>query len=132
MGYRGSDKTVRRYLQPLRKAHHTLPPSAAAPTICQVTGWLTRRPDRLTDDEPAWLELLLGREFCPGHHPRMGPRFAEIMTDRRGGDLAAWVTAVDADGEPALRSFVRGLRQDLDAVTAGLTLPHSSCTVEAT
>ncbi|WAM20095.1 hypothetical protein OYT95_43705 (plasmid) [Rhodococcus sp. JS3073] len=56
--------------------------------------------------------------------------FAEIMTDRRGVDLAAWMTAVDADGEPALRSFVRGLRRDLDAVTAGLTLSHSSGPVE--
>ncbi|MFC9769066.1 transposase [Rhodococcus jostii] len=34
------------------------------------------------------------------------------------------------DEEPALRSFVRGLRRDLDAVTAGLTLLHSSGPVE--
>jgi transposase len=33
------------------------------------------------------------------------------------------------DGEPALRSF-GGLRRDLDAATAGLTLPQSSGTVE--
>jgi transposase len=37
---------------------------------------------------------------------------------------------VDADGSPALRSFVAGLRADLDAVTAGLTLPYSSGPVE--
>jgi transposase len=37
---------------------------------------------------------------------------------------------VDRDGSPALRSFVAGLRADLEAVTAGLTLPYSSGPVE--
>jgi transposase len=35
-----------------------------------------------------------------------------------------------ANGKPVLRSFVRGLRRDLDAVTARLTLPQSSGAVE--
>jgi len=37
---------------------------------------------------------------------------------------------VDADDAPALRSFVVGLRADLAAVTAGLSLPYSSGPVE--
>jgi transposase len=37
---------------------------------------------------------------------------------------------VDADDQPELRSFVRGVRRDQDAVTAGLTLPWSSGIVE--
>ena len=45
-------------------------------------------------------------------------------------EVQAWMAAVDADDQPALRSFVRGLRRDLDAVTAGLTLPWSSGSVE--
>lgn len=40
------------------------------------------------------------------------------------------MNAVDADDLPALHSFVRGLRRDFDAVTAGLTLPWSSGPVE--
>ncbi len=40
------------------------------------------------------------------------------------------MAAVDADDQPALRSFVVGLRRDQDAVTAGLTLPWSSGVVE--
>ena len=40
------------------------------------------------------------------------------------------MAVVDADDQPPLRSFVRGLRRDLDAVTAGLTLPWSSGIVE--
>jgi len=57
-------------------------------------------------------------------------RFAEIMVDRRGHDLAEWMTDVDTTGSQALRSFVTGLRRDLDAVTAGLTLVHNSGPVE--
>ena len=34
-----------------------------------------------------------------------------------------WMSAVD--DLPALRSFTRGLRRDLDAVVAGLTLWHT-------
>ncbi|MFF2027934.1 hypothetical protein ACFVW2_39990, partial [Streptomyces sp. NPDC058171] len=52
--------------------------------------------------------------------------FAEIMIDRRGSDLGAWMMAVDTKGDRALRSSVTGLRRELDAVTAGLTWSYSS------
>ncbi|MBW0282599.1 transposase [Rhodococcus sp. FH8] len=52
------------------------------------------------------------------------------MTNRRGHNLSDWMRAVDTSEEPALRSFVAGLRRDLDAVTAGLTLPYNSGAVE--
>ncbi|MGI5129729.1 hypothetical protein ACQEVB_23190 [Pseudonocardia sp. CA-107938] len=44
--------------------------------------------------------------------------------------LDAWMAAVDADDPPRLHQFVRGLRRDYDAVRNGLTLPHSSGSVE--
>ncbi|MBF6300285.1 transposase [Nocardia amamiensis] len=56
--------------------------------------------------------------------------FAEIIAQRRGRDLEQWMTAVDNDDQPALHSFVRGLRRNQDAVTAGLTMSWSSGTVE--
>ena len=40
------------------------------------------------------------------------------------------MAAVDTDDQPALRSFVAGLRRDQDAVTAGLTLRWNSGIVE--
>ncbi|WP_037179607.1 transposase [Rhodococcus opacus] len=52
------------------------------------------------------------------------------MVDRRGHDLNAWIGRTRREGSPALRSFAAGLVRDLDAVTAGLTLPHSSGAVE--
>ncbi|MRH90271.1 hypothetical protein GFY24_23000 [Nocardia sp. SYP-A9097] len=56
--------------------------------------------------------------------------FATILCELRGRELEGWMNAIDADKQPALASFVRGLRQDLDAVTAGLTLPWNSGAVE--
>ena len=58
--------------------------------------------------------------------------FAAILTQRRGHELHGWLQRVDTDGAPALRSFATGLERDLDAVTAGLTLPYSSGPVEGT
>lgn len=130
LGYRGSDKTVRRYLQPLRDADTALTLPPIAPTIRQVTGWLTRRPDRLTDDDRTQLDALLGRSPALAAIRELVREFAEIMTNRRGYDLGTWMRAIDISEEPALRSFAAGLRRDLDVVTAGLTLPYNSGAVE--
>jgi hypothetical protein len=53
LGYRGSAKTVRRYLQPLR--------SGQPATARDATGWLTRHPDSLTDEERAARDAVLNR-----------------------------------------------------------------------
>jgi len=51
-----------------------------------------------------------------------------MMTSRGGRDLEKWPTAAAASGDPALRSFVTGLRTDQDAVT--VALPWRSGAVE--
>jgi Transposase len=77
----------------------------------------------------------------PGRHPRRVPElaavtaavraFAAIMNERRGRKLPEqWMTAAIATGEPALRSFVVGLRADQSAITSGFSLPWSSGAVE--
>ena len=48
LGYTGSYSTVRGYLDQHRPAAAPLPPPP--PTVREVTGWLTRRPDSLTED----------------------------------------------------------------------------------
>jgi transposase len=59
--------------------------------------------------------------------------FARMIKDLSGEEnaLTKWIGAVDAD-LPALRSFTTGLRRDLTAVVAGLTLEYSSGAVEGT
>jgi transposase len=58
------------------------------------------------------------------------PAFAEMLTGRHGDRLDAWIAAVESDDPPHLHRFVTGLRRDYDAVRNGLTLPHSSGSVE--
>jgi transposase len=132
LGYRGSAKTVRRYLHPLRSAQPATPRPPTPPTVRDATGWLTRHPDSLTDDERSARDAVLDRS--PGLRAvrdRVG-EFAQILLQRRGHELHDWMRRVDIDGAPALRSFATGLERDLDAVTAGLTLPYSSGPVEGT
>jgi transposase len=53
-----------------------------------------------------------------------------IVRERRGRDLEAWITAAPDRGIDALARLAHGLREDLAAVTAGLTLPWSHGPVE--
>jgi hypothetical protein len=130
LGYRGSDKTVRRYLRPFRGALVVAAPRPVVPTVRQTTGWLTRHPDSLTEDEQLQIKQVLNRSPALQATHRHVHEFAEILTQRRGQRLPAWMGQIDTDGAPALRLFVAGLRTDLDAVTAGLTLEHNSGPVE--
>ncbi|MFD5438399.1 ISL3 family transposase [Kitasatospora sp. NPDC127067] len=45
LGYRGSDRTVRRWIEPLRALPNPGLKVSDAPTVRQVNGWLTRHPD---------------------------------------------------------------------------------------
>lgn len=132
LGYRGSDKTVRRYLQPFRAAMTAPPAVPLAPSVRQVTGWLTRHPDSLDEDERLQRKAVLTRSPALTTTARQVSEFAQMLTGRHGDKLDDWLNDVDSAGVPALRSFANGLRHDLDAVTAGLTTDYSSGAVEGT
>jgi transposase len=129
-GYSGSDQTVRRYLRPFRHGRPTPLPGPTPPTVREVTGWIMRRPEALELEEQTRLKEILAR--CPHLDAASGhvAAFAEIMSGLRGDRLDGWITAVEADDLPGLRSFATGLRRDHQAVVNGLTLPYSSGAVE--
>ena len=57
--------------------------------------------------------------------------FAKMTTARSGEqELTSWLERLGADDQPELHSSAAGIRQDLAAVTAGLTLPYSSGSTE--
>jgi transposase len=95
-----------------------------------VTAWIMTRPGGLDPAGQTSLDSILASSpeltALTGHVRA----FARLMTGRRGRDLEQWMTAPAASGEPALKSFITGLRADQDAVTAGLTLRLSSGSVE--
>ncbi|WP_406858746.1 transposase [Streptomyces sp. HUAS MG47] len=95
-----------------------------------MTGWLTRHPAPLTEEDRASLKEVLAR--CPELDKAAGHvrAFGEILTERLGSTLPTWIDAVDAGRLPGLTGFALHLLRDRDAVTAGLTLDWSSGSIE--
>ncbi|WP_408022738.1 transposase [Streptacidiphilus fuscans] len=56
--------------------------------------------------------------------------FRDLLVNRRGALLLEWIRQAEQNGPAPVRSFAGFLRQDLDAVPAGLTLEWSSGRVE--
>jgi transposase len=127
LGYDGSYPVVRDYLSK-RATRAALPP--APPTVRDVTNWLCRRPESLTEDEKPRLKAILHR--CPELQAASGQvrGFATMITELTGQDLPQWMAAAREAGLPGISSFAKGLEHDLDAVTQGLTTKWSSGPVE--
>jgi hypothetical protein len=62
-GYRGSARTVYRYLRPSQAQRNPPPPASAPPTIRAVTGWIMSNPDTLDNQDHHRLQVFLTR--CP-------------------------------------------------------------------
>ncbi|MEU1328603.1 transposase [Streptomyces sp. NPDC005865] len=57
--------------------------------------------------------------------------FGHMVAHLQGHQLPTWIEAATATTDlPSLRHFAQHLERDLDAVTAGLTLPWNSGVVE--
>ncbi len=117
-GYPGTHSTVREARRPRR------------PKDRDVTRWLLSHPGSLEEDEA--LKLKGARDRCPHLDAlaRHVTAFAEILTGLYGDRHDDWITAVEADDQPDLHLFTRGLRRDCDAARNGLTLQWSSGKVE--
>jgi transposase len=100
------------------------------PSVREVTGWLCRHPDQLAERDTERLQALLDR--CPelAATADLVRSFASMLTGLQGSRLGEWIATAQQSELPGVTGFARGLISDLDAVTAGLTLPHSSGPVE--
>ncbi|MFF2813142.1 transposase [Streptomyces sp. NPDC058000] len=56
--------------------------------------------------------------------------FTDLFRPRRGFLLEEWIRQAERTAPPPIKSFAGFLRQDLDAVLAGLTMDYSSGRVE--
>ncbi|MER8073383.1 ISL3 family transposase [Streptomyces sp. NPDC094034] len=130
LGFTGSRRTVRRHLQEIRASGKPAPDKPKTLTVRTATWLITSHPDNLDECSTLKLKKLLSR--CPELDAVAAcvRSFAAMMTDRRGSDLADWLTNAEDTQMKPLQSLARGLRQDFKAVTAGLTLEWSSGKVE--
>ena len=128
-GYKGSYGTIRDYVLPFREAGAAPPAVPGPPKARDLASWILTDPDNLDDEKE---KLARARERCPHLDALAGhvTEFAKILTGLHGDRLDDWITAVEADDQPDLHSFARGLRRDHDAVLNGLTMPWSSGVVE--
>ncbi|MFD3657778.1 ISL3 family transposase [Streptomyces sp. NPDC058620] len=129
LGYSGSYQIISHYLRPRRRRRIRVvgPPP---PGLRQVTGWIMRHPDRLSESEGKQLAEILTRcpELAAAH--RLVRSFAAILTTRTGQHLKDWVVSTRAEELPGLHSFATGLEKDWDAVVQGLTSHWNSGPVE--
>ncbi len=125
-----TSRTVRRHLEQLRASGKPAPERPKELTVRKATWLITAHPDKIDESNALKRKQLLAR--CPELDAVADcvRNFAWIMTERRGSELDDWLTAAENTGLKPLRSLARGLRQDFDAVTAGLTLEWSSSKVE--
>ncbi|WP_144387190.1 transposase [Streptomyces sp. SAJ15] len=127
-GYKGGYGAVRAYIYPKRTSPQPISPRPPSPRT--VAGWILRHPDNLPEAEHLQLKAVLAH--CPEldaltRHVRA---FGQMLTHLQGEQLPQWIAAVRADDLPSMHTFANGLERDLDAVTAGLTLPWNSGIVE--
>ncbi|MER7541216.1 transposase [Streptomyces sp. NPDC097704] len=128
-GYTGSIQVVRRHLAKLREGT-VEPVRADIPRPRRIASWIMRPRETLTDQEVE--KLLDVRVACPdiARACDLARCFRDLLVSRRGGLLLDWIRQAEQDAPAPVRSFAAFLRQDLDAVTAGLTLEWSSGKVE--
>ncbi len=121
LGYPGSANLLTRYLNQGRaedKQQHLSPRRAAR--------LLLSRPDNLTDRQRDRLSRLASA--CPEIAALRGliAAFAVLLKPDPSNParLRGWMHSTRGVDLPHVHSFVRGLNQDIDAVSAALTLPH--------
>lgn len=138
-GYTFSRASAARFVTHLRQ--HGRPPhpltarrsgvcSARGPTARQVALLCLQRPDRLDEEETAYLARLRTQDDSLETACQLGCDFAKLVRERQGDRLDTWITrAVDSDID-AVKRFATGLLADEAAVRAGLTLKWSQGPVE--
>ncbi len=128
-GYQGSRQVVRKHLAALR-AGTAEPVRADIPSPRKITSWIMRPRETLTDSQDR--RLLEVRLACPyiTRACDLARAFADLVRHRRGYLLLEWIRQAEQDAPKPMQGFAGFFRQDLDAVTAGLTLPWSSGVVE--
>jgi transposase len=121
-GYTGSLRTLRRLTARLRQAT-AVPPPPAAPAAKKVARWILTPPSDLTAADRAELAQITARCTELAATQTLVQEFAEMLCHQHGERLPAWAAQAQASPVSELRGFVKGLRKDWAAVTAGLTLP---------
>lgn len=129
-GYRGTLRTLQRYLQTLRRQRRPVdlgPPSVLDAFAARKAVWLfIKPPDELTAEEASLLEAVRAASPTASTAYRLAQRFMLLLHRRQASDLLPWLEELEATGFPEFQRFADGLRRDLSAVLAGIESPYSN------
>ncbi len=140
-GFTGSRSTVRRWATKMRKTIITsseadkltaqAQATFATPCSASYATWLLmgNKPD-LSSDKQAALGRILQSSAEVNRVYNFAQSFLHIVRQRLSKALDPWLEAVVTYRVPRLYNFARGLKKDLAAIRAALTLPYSNGQVE--
>src|SRR5712691_7392077 len=140
-GYKGSQRAMYRYLATLEPSagsasklgsssatrQTAMQPNPLLALSAQQATWLFfRKQDDLKEEERESLQQL--RQASPHIETayQLVEQFLQMVRERIGEQLDAWLAFVEASHLEAFDSFATSVHQDKDAVFAGLTLPWSN------
>src|SRR5262249_54913823 len=143
-GYTGSYRRVTAYVSRIRQAQgipprrqgrrQTLPVVAepvAQPLTPRRATWLVlRREAKRTTAAAQQLAQLREQHPAVAQAIDLAQDFPQLVRQRQPERLDAWLQRATASTLEALQRFARGLREDYEAVKAGVTLPWSTSPVE--
>jgi transposase len=130
---------VRRFIAGLRRASEAgrspeveLSPytRAQGPSARSVSFLVVSRPEKRSRLGQLYLEQLCQLQTEMAQLYELALSFLSLVRERRGQDLAAWRTQAVSSGMEPLMRFAEGMKDDLAAIEAGLTLPWSNGVVE--
>jgi transposase len=130
-GYRGSHHAVRRLvhnwqpqLPPEFQSHKRKKENRTKqnrPPSPRKTYWLMMGTKMEPEpEEMAFLNQLLNTNAEVRSAQELAKGYCEIVSQRKGGSLDEWIEQVKSSNLPELKSFVRGLKMDEQAVRAAL------------
>jgi len=142
-GYGGKPGTVLSYFVQVRKAqgiaqkqrraggsHSTTAPLPRPPSAQQLV-WLIIRPlSRLSVEEQQQREALPAVHDDLAQAIELTHDFTITVRERKAAALDEWIMAAERSGLAPMQQFATGLKRDIDAVRAGLSLEWSTGPVE--
>jgi transposase len=143
-GYKGSYDTVARYTRRIRTAQEIKPrkrhlvkslPKVTQPKKLCLTPrravWLVlRKPESQQPEDKELMALLIAQHPDLAEAIKLAQGFAQIVRQRLPEQLYSWLTVADSSNLMAFRRFTKQLREDYDAVKAGVTMLVSNGPVE--
>jgi hypothetical protein len=137
LGYKGSYKTITRYVAALRGPTHTHRDVHAAPKappskllVSQAAFLLGKPAEKLDEDEKKIVQHLCQTSNQINTAHELAQSFQKMLRERIADEFENWLGAAEHSSVPGMKNFAAGLKRDYQAVKMALSQPWSNGQVE--